>query len=55
MTNSFFNSRCRGVGVMVCIPPSLCQIFYQIFLDLSQYFSIYKGVKILKYDKIQTF
>ena len=44
-----------GVWVMDCIPPSLYQILYQIFLNLSQYFSTYKGVKILKYDKIQTF
>ena len=40
---------------MVCIPPSPYQIFYQLFLDLTHYFSTYKGVKILKYDKIQTF
>ena len=46
--NLFVNSRCR---VMVCIPPSLYQIFYHIFLNLSQCFSTYKGVKILKYDK----
>ena len=46
--NLFVNSRCR---VMVCIPPSLYQIFYHIFLNLSQYFSTYMGVKILKYDK----
>ena len=40
---------------MVCIPPSPYQIFYQLFLDLTHYFSTYKGVKILKYDKIQIF
>ena len=40
---------------MVCIPPSSYQIFYQLFLDLTQYFSTYKGVKVLKHDKIQTF
>ena len=40
---------------MICIPLSLHQIFYQIFLNLAQYFSSYKGVQILKYDKIQTF
>ena len=34
---------------MVCIPPSLYQILCEIFLNLSQYFSTYKGVKILKY------
>ena len=45
----------RRVWVLVCIPPSLYDIFYQIFFKLSQYFSTYKGVKILKYDKIQTF
>ena len=44
-----------GGSVMVCIPPSPYQIFYQLFLDLTHYFSTYKGVKILKYDKIQTF
>ena len=27
-----------GVWVLVCIPPSLCDIFYQISLNLSQYF-----------------
>ena len=36
---------------MVCIPRN----FYQIFLNLSQYFSGYKGVQMLKYEKIQTF
>ena len=40
---------------MVRIPLSPCQIFYQLFLDLTHKFSTYKGVKILKYDKIQTF
>ena len=40
---------------MVCIPTSLYHIFYQLFLDLSQYFWTYKGFRILKYDKIQTF
>ena len=40
---------------MVCIPQSLYEIFYQIFSNLTQYFWTYKGFKILKYDKIQTF
>ena len=39
---------------MVSIPPSLYDIFYEIFLNLSQYFFTYKGFKLLKYDKIQT-
>ena len=46
----FFNLRYWGGGGswgMVCIPQSLYQIFYQIFLDLGQYFSSYKGVQIL--------
>ena len=51
----FFNLRYRGVWVLVCIPPSLYDIFYQILLNLSQYFFTYKGFKLLKYDKIQTF
>ena len=48
----------QGIGggwVLVCLPPSLYQTCYQIFLNLSQYFSVYKGFKILKSDKIQTF
>ena len=52
--NFFFNLRYRGVWGMVCIPRSLYQTFYQIFYNLGQYFSSYKGVHILKYEKIQT-
>ena len=44
-----------GVWVLGCIPPSPYQIFYEIFLNLTHYFSTYKGFKILKSDKIQTF
>ena len=53
MTIFFSIQGVGGVWVMVCIPLSLYQIFYQIFLNLSQYFTTYKGVKVLKYDKIQ--
>ena len=60
MSIFFFNSRYRGglgpgLYMLANVLPSPYQIFYEIFLNLTHYFSTYKGFKILKADKIQTF
>ena len=55
MTIFFSIQGIGGVWVLGCIPPSPYQIFYEMFLNLTHYFSTYKGFKILKSDKIQTF